>query len=161
VVRIKVSRALWKSKKGQLFVIEAFIAVSVMILMVAAIYEVQLATYPPKEQKYDDLAYTILESLDKSGTLDDYISTLKRGTTSEIESFTASIRSTIYASLPDNGDFYFYCKNISSNQVIEDSIINSPSQKPSDTVAAEYLITEINGLHEPYLFHLSIWMVGV
>jgi len=35
---------LSKAKKGQLFIIEAFIAVSVMIIMVTALYEVQLAT---------------------------------------------------------------------------------------------------------------------
>jgi hypothetical protein len=46
VVLVMNLKKLMKNKKGQLFIIEAFIAVSVMIIMVTALYEVQLATQP-------------------------------------------------------------------------------------------------------------------
>ncbi len=161
VVKMKLFKELSKSKKGQLFVIESFIAVTVMIIMVTAMYEVQVATNTPIEEKYSNVAYNLLESMDKSGTLDNFVQVLKNGTLSQQISVKENIISIVLASIPDNGNFYFYCKNITSNEIVQNSVINSLVDKPTAISTAEYLVLEINGNYEPYLFYLSIWLEGI
>ncbi|MHA1865186.1 MAG: hypothetical protein ACTSVB_09940 [Candidatus Heimdallarchaeaceae archaeon] len=154
-------RKLLRSKKAQLFVIEAFIAVSVMLIMVIAIYEVQLATVPPKDQGYTELTYNILESLDQSGLLEEYVIALKSENSANIENVQDKISLAVYSSIPENSDFYFYCKNITSNEVITSSIINILDTEQVNIFTSEYLITEVNGTFDPYSFYLAVWVVGV
>ncbi|UJG43342.1 MAG: hypothetical protein K9W46_13330 [Candidatus Heimdallarchaeum endolithica] len=154
-------RKLLRSKKAQLFVIEAFIAVSVMLIMVIAIYEVQLATVPPKDQGYTELTYNILEALDQSGLLEEYVIALKSGNSTNIEIVQDNISLAVYSSLPENSDFYFYCKNITSNEVITSSIINILDTEQVNIFTSEYLVTEVNGTFDPYSFYLAVWVVGV
>ncbi|MCK5304317.1 MAG: hypothetical protein KAJ72_03640, partial [Candidatus Heimdallarchaeota archaeon] len=74
------------NKKGQLFIIEAFIAVSVMIIMVTALYEVQLATQPPIETSYNVELFEVLTSLDNNGQLDEFLIAINSGTAADISS---------------------------------------------------------------------------
>ncbi|MHA1415874.1 MAG: hypothetical protein ACTSRR_06390 [Candidatus Heimdallarchaeaceae archaeon] len=154
-------RKLLKSKKAQLFVIEAFIAVSVMLIMVIAIYEVQLATVPPKEQGYTKLTYNILESLDQSGILEEYVIALKSENPDTIGNVQEKISLAVYSSIPENADFYFYCKNLTTNEIVTSSIINILDTDQVNVFTSEYLITEVNGEFDPYSFYLAVWIVGV
>ena len=61
------------NKKGQLFIIEAFIAVSVMIIMVTALYEVRIATQPPIVPSYNVELYEVMTTLDTNGQLNDFL----------------------------------------------------------------------------------------
>jgi len=154
-------RKLLGSKKAQLFVIEAFIAVSVMLIMVIAIYEVQLATVPPKEQGYTELTYNILESLDHGGILEEYVIALKSENTDTIGNVQEKISLAVYSSIPENADFYFYCKNLTTNEIVTSSIINILDTDQVNIFTSEYLITEVNGAFDPYSFYLAVWIVGV
>ncbi len=149
------------TKKGQLFIIEAFIAVTVMIIMVTAIYEVQLNTHPPQETKIDQQLYDVFNNLEKTGKLDQYIVALKAGNPTVINENKLIIENAFKVVLPANGEIRFYCYNVTNSQIIENSWINK-NVNPSGTVtSSEYLILEVNGNYEPFIFHLEAWLKGV
>lgn len=149
------------TKKGQLFIIEAFIAVTVMIIMVTAIYEVQLNTHPPQETKIDQQLYDVFNNLERTGKLDQFIVALKTGNPTVINENKLVIENAFKVVLPANGEIKFYCYNVTSSQIIENSWINK-NVKPSGAVtSSEYLILEVNGNYEPFIFHLEAWLKGV
>ncbi|NPD87857.1 MAG: hypothetical protein HGN29_03990 [Asgard group archaeon] len=154
-------KRLTKNKKGQLFIIEAFIAVSVMIIMVTALYEVQLATQPSTEPNFQEDIYNTLKLLDKNGILDEYIVTVETGSAVEITNIKNTIKQAIYGVLPDNGEFQLYCENMESIDVVINSWINQALILPKETIGIDYLITEVNGEFESYIYHFQVWLKGV
>jgi hypothetical protein len=154
-------KTLAKNKKGQLFIIEAFIAVSVMIIMVTALYEVQLATQPSTEPDFQDDIYSTLKLLDYNGILDEYIETVQTGSAVEITNIKSTIKQSIYGILPDNGEFQLFCESMASSDVVSDSWINQALILPKETIGIDYLITEVNGEYESYIFHFQVWLKGV
>ena len=152
---------LSKAKKGQLFIIEAFIAVSVMIIMVTALYEVQLATQLSPELNLEDEVFITIRALDNTGNLDKYLYSLETGITADIELYKKIIEQAIYGSLPDNGQFLLYCENVTVSEVIPESWINQYLTLPDSTTGIDYLVTEVNGKFTEYIFHFQIWIIGV
>lgn len=152
---------LSKAKKGQLFIIEAFIAVSVMIIMVTALYEVQLATQLSPELNLEDEVFITIRALDNTGNLDKYLYSLETGITADIELYKQIIEQAIYGSLPDNGQFLLYCENVTVSEVIPESWINQYLTLPDSTTGIDYLVTEVNGKFTEYIFHFHIWIIGV
>ncbi|MHA1953351.1 MAG: hypothetical protein ACW96U_05350 [Candidatus Heimdallarchaeaceae archaeon] len=154
-------KRLTKNKKGQLFIIEAFIAVSVMIIMVTALYEVQLATQPSSEPNFQEDIYNTLKLLDKNGILDEYIVTVQNGSAIEIANIKNTIKQSVYGILPDNGEFQLFCENMASSGVVSNSWINQALILPKESIGIDYLITEINGEFESYIYHFQVWLKGV
>lgn len=144
-----------------MFIIEAFIAVSVMIIMVTALYEVQLATQPSTEPNFQEDIYNTLKLLDKNGILDEYIVTVETGSAVEITNIKNTIKQAIYGVLPDNGEFQLYCENMESIDVVINSWINQALILPKETIGIDYLITEVNGEFESYIYHFQVWLKGV
>jgi len=154
-------KSLAKNKKGQLFIIEAFIAVSVMIIMVTALYEVQLATQPSSEPNFQEDIYNTLKLLDQNNILDEYIDTVEGGIAGEILAIKNRIRQSIYGALPDNGEFQLFVESMNSSNIISNSWINRALILPKETVGIDYLVTEVNGEFESYIFHFQVWLKGV
>ena len=152
---------LSKAKKGQLFIIEAFIAVSVMIIMVTALYEVQLATQLTPTLNLEDEVFITIRALDNIGNLDKYLYSLETGITADIELYKEIIEQAIYGSLPDNGQFLLYCENVTVSEVIPESWINQYLTLPDSTTGIDYLVTEVNGKFTEYIFHFQVWIIGV
>jgi hypothetical protein len=161
VVLVMNMKKLMKNKKGQLFLIEAFIAVSVMIIMVTALYEVQIATQPTPELYFQEDVYITLKALDNEGLLDEYLYTIKTGTPAEIRNIKDIIQAALYGSLPDNGEFILHCENLTSSQIVTDSWINEGLAPGKETIGVDYLITEVYGDYDPYIYHLQLWLKGV
>ena len=154
-------RSLLKSKKGQLFIIEAFIAVSVMNIMVTALYEVQIATQPAVEPNFGKEVYDTLKLLDQDGQLDEYIFALITGSSSEIIAAKNGLSQAIYLSLPANGEFSLYCENLTSSSIIAGGGINQQLTPPKETIGLDYIIMEVLGTYNPCLFRFQIWLIGV
>ena len=94
--------------------------------------------------------------------LEEYIIALKQGNTNSINQLKEEISNSLYSVLPANGEFYFYCQNVTNGgQVIEKSIINPISKLPEEAVGINYLVSEIQGNFEPYIFHTLVWLEGV
>ena len=161
VVLVINLKKLASNKKGQLFIIEAFIAVSVMIIMVTALYEVQLATQPSSEPNFQEDIYNTLKLLDQTGFLDEYINTAETGSPAEIADVKATMRQSIYGILPDNGEFQLYCEILSTSNLVTNGWINQGLTLPKETIGIDYLITEVNGEFISYIFHFQVWLKGV
>ena len=153
-------KKLCKSKKGQLFIIEAFIAVSVMIIMVTALYEVQLATQPPIEPSFHEEVYTSIQALDKNGYLDAFIYSIDNGLSADVIYYRNIITQAIYGALPDHGEFKLNYEDFLTSLIVTGSWINE-YLTPGDTVVSiDYLITEVYGEYAPYTIHLQVWLKG-
>lgn len=129
--------------------------------MVTALYEVQLATQPSTEPNFQEDIYNTLKLLDKNGILDEYIVTVETGSAVEITNIKNTIKQAIYGVLPDNGEFQLYCENMESIDVVINSWINQALILPKETIGIDYLITEVNGEFESYIYHFQVWLKGV
>ncbi len=154
-------KKLTKNRKAQLFIIEAFIAVSVMIIMVTALYEVQIATQPPIEAKYQEEVYTTLKLLDNQNVLDGYIYSVLNSQIANITYYRTVIEQAIYGSLPDNGEFNLYYENLTTSLEISGSWINQHLAPSAEAIGIDYLISEVNGELIPCTIHLRVWLKGV
>lgn len=149
------------NKKGQLFIIEAFIAVSVMIIMVTALYEVQLATQPPIIPSYNVELYDVMITLDNNGQLDEFLIAINSGTATDISTIKATITQAISGSLPDNGVFTLYCENLVTEEVIVNSWINEGYTSTGESMGIDYLLISRNGDYAPHQIHIQYWLIGV
>lgn len=154
-------KKLTKNRKAQLFIIEAFIAVSVMIIMVTALYEVQIATQPPIEANYQEEVYTTLKLLDNQNVLDGYIYSVLNSQIANITYYRTVIEQAIYGSLPDNGEFNLYYENLVTSLEISGSWINQHLAPSAEAIGIDYLISEVNGELIPCTIHLKVWLKGV
>ena len=154
-------KKLTKNRKAQLFIIEAFIAVSVMIIMVTALYEVQIATQPPIEANYQEEIYTALKTLDDQNVLDGYIYSVLNSQIANITYYRTVIEQAIYGSLPDNGEFNLYYENLTTSLEISGSWINQHLAPSAEAIGIDYLISEVNGELIPCTIHLKVWLKGV
>ena len=154
-------KSLMKSKKAQLFIIEAFIAVSVMIIMVTALYEVQIATQITPETNFQEDVYYTLKALDRNGLLEEYIAALETGSNPEITNLKSILEQAIYGSIPDNGEFILSCENLTIAETVTNGWINQEITLPKESVGIDYLILEVQGDYSPYILHLQIWLKGV
>lgn len=151
-------KTLWKSKKGQLFIIEAFIAVSVMIIMVTALYEVQLATQPPVEPSFHEEVYFSLQTLDNNGILDSYIYSVENSLSVDVVYYREIIKQAIYGALPDHGEFKLNYENLLTSTIVVGSWINENLDIADTVVSIDYLILEVYGEYTPYTIHLQVWL---
>ncbi len=149
------------NKKGQLFIIEAFIAVSVMIIMVTALYEVRIATQPPIVPSYNVELYEAMTTLDTNGQLNEFLIALNSGTAEDIASIKTIIEQAILVTLPDNGRFTLYCENLVTEEVIESSWINKGYTYTEETMGIDYLLLSRNGDYAPHQIHIQYWLIGV
>ena len=154
-------KKLTKNRKAQLFIIEAFIAVSVMIIMVTALYEVQIDTQPPIEASYHEEVYTTLKLLDNQNVLDGYIYSVLNSQIANITYYRTVIEQAIYGSLPDNGEFNLYYENLTTSLEISGSWINQHLAPSAEAIGIDYLISEVNGELIPCTIHLKVWLKGV
>ena len=153
-------KKLRKSKKGQLFIIEAFIAVSVMIIMVTALYEVQLATQPSVEPEFQIEVYSTLQALDANGFLDDYIYSIVNSVPADIIYYRDIVTQAIYGALPDHGEFKLNYEDLQTSLVVSASNINEFLTPGDSVISIDYLITEVYGEFTPYTIHLQVWLKG-
>ena len=69
MVRKLIKKTTLKTKKGQLFLLEVFIALSVLILLMIALFQVELITQPNYQENLSTLGYNTLDSLNEAGIL--------------------------------------------------------------------------------------------
>jgi hypothetical protein len=71
MVRITIRKKA--GKKGQLFLIEVFIALTVLILLMAAVYRVEFTTVPNYRRSLSLIGYDALDSMNQAGELKPYV----------------------------------------------------------------------------------------
>ncbi len=68
LVRVK-EKLIKNNKKGQLFLLEVFISLSVLILLMIALFQVEFTTRPTYQENLSEIGYNALDSLNQAGTL--------------------------------------------------------------------------------------------
>ena len=56
-------------KKGQLFLLEVFIALSVLVLLMVAIFQIELTTMPNYQDDLSTIGFEAIDSINKAGDL--------------------------------------------------------------------------------------------
>ncbi|MBD3189856.1 MAG: hypothetical protein GF308_04395 [Candidatus Heimdallarchaeota archaeon] len=64
---------LKNSKQGQLFLLEVFISLTVLVLLMTAVYQVEFTTVPNYQDDLSIIGYNALESLNEAGSLNPLI----------------------------------------------------------------------------------------
>jgi hypothetical protein len=65
----RIRKKLLHNKKGQLFLLEVFIALSVLILLMIALFQVEFTSTPTYQDNLSEIGYDALESLNQAGEL--------------------------------------------------------------------------------------------
>ncbi|NHK32767.1 MAG: hypothetical protein FK730_15565 [Asgard group archaeon] len=65
----RIRKKLLLNKKGQLFLLEVFIALSVLILLMIALFQVEFTATPTYQENLSEIGYDALESLNQAGEL--------------------------------------------------------------------------------------------
>lgn len=81
------------NKRGQLFLLEVFISLSVLILLMIALYQVEFTTMPTYQENLSEIGYDALDSLNQVGTLKPLI--YDQQTTMLIDSLDAALPTNV------------------------------------------------------------------
>ncbi|NHJ40392.1 MAG: hypothetical protein FK731_10205 [Asgard group archaeon] len=65
----RIMRKLLPNKRGQLFLLEVFIALSVLILLMIALFQVEFTSTPTYQDDLSEIGYNALETLNQAGEL--------------------------------------------------------------------------------------------
>jgi hypothetical protein len=79
-------------KKGQLFLLEVFIALTVLVLLMAAIFQIELTTKPNYQDDLAAIGFDALDSINKAGELKYLV----------YNSLTDELADSLDEALPDN-----------------------------------------------------------
>ncbi|MHA1243625.1 MAG: hypothetical protein ACTSXA_00335 [Candidatus Heimdallarchaeota archaeon] len=79
-------------KKGQLFLLEVFIALTVLVLLMVAIFQIELTTMPNYQDDLSTIGFETLDSINKAGELKNLV----------FNGLTTDLADSIDAALPAN-----------------------------------------------------------
>ncbi|NHJ48056.1 MAG: hypothetical protein FK733_09735 [Asgard group archaeon] len=65
----RIGNKLLRNKKGQLFLLEVFIALSVLILLMLALYQIEFTSVPTYQDDLSEIGFDALDSLNQAGEL--------------------------------------------------------------------------------------------
>ena len=65
----RIRKKLLPNKRGQLFLLEVFIALSVLILLMIALFQVEFTSTPTYQDDLSEIGYNALEALNQAGEL--------------------------------------------------------------------------------------------
>ena len=159
-------------KKGQLFLIEVIIAVTVLIVLVSALFAIQSFSPPPSDSNLKDRGDNIIENIRNSGILFDYFDAafysfyilknrnIDNSNSSLFNSQNAVVKD-IDAGLSSITNFKAFTErfNDTTGEWERLDTINFEVILPrgNDIVAVEYYTPGYNGVYAQFKFILFLW----
>ncbi|TFG01480.1 MAG: hypothetical protein EU542_06885 [Promethearchaeota archaeon] len=141
--------ALRHRKKGQLFLIEVFIALTVLVLLMTAIYQIDFTTIPKSSEKLSTIGYTALDSLHSSEALKPMI----------YNEQTDDLKDSLNELLPAN---ILWRLNVldEEEQVVFDVYWEREPSSNSNLGISEYILYGYNDALDNYrIIHLELWQL--
>ncbi|MGC9778274.1 MAG: hypothetical protein HZR80_03440 [Candidatus Heimdallarchaeota archaeon] len=135
------------NKKGQLFLIEVFIALSVLILMMIAIYQVEFTSDPTYQDDLSEIGYNALESMNKAGNLKPFVYKIQ---TSEFADNLENI-------LPENVLWRLSVDDDIGNNIFQIYLDRTPPADVSVGVTDYFLFGYESDLNQFRVIHLVLW----
>ena len=139
------------TKKGQLFLLEVFIALSVLILLMLALFQVEFTTVPTYQDDLSEIGYSALNSLNEAGTLKPLIYNLQ----------TTELSDSLDNILPDNVLWRLTVENDAGSTIF--TLFNDRTPPLDATIGVtNYLVYGYNtGLDTYRTINLELWrLVG-
>ena len=135
------------NKKGQLFLIEVFIALSVLILMMIAIYQVDFVSDPTYQDDLSEIGYNALESLNKAGNLKSYIYNIQ----------TTEFAESLESILPENVLWRLSVEDDAGTTIFQIYWNRTPPADVSVGVTDYFLYGYETELNQFRVIHLELW----
>ena len=154
--------------RGQLFLIEIIVALSVLFMLITTLFATQTVTSPPPGNDLTDVGTNIVNSLTSSGKLYQYLTnanysyyTLLSSIFDETNATKMAIKNAIESAIPIIANFkaYTYRNNTSTGQWELIDIVNYEAYTPSSSQISvvEQYIPGFNGVFDQFRFQLYIW----
>jgi hypothetical protein len=155
-------------RRGQLFLIEVIIALSIMIILITALFTLQNFSSPTSNTNLDERGNNIIDSLVDDGLLFEYLEQANYSyyivgsnifdpqNTTKIE-----VYNSILAGIPTIANFKAFTERYSKtdNAWERIDIVNYELDLPtgSDIYTVEYYTPGFNGMYDQYKFTLNLW----
>ncbi len=135
------------NKKGQLFLIEVFIALSVLILMMIAIYQVEFTSDPTYQDDLSEIGYNALESMNKGGNLKLFVYNMQ----------TLEFADNLENILPENVLWRLSVDDDAGNNIFQIYWDRTPPADVSVGVTDYFLFGYESDLNQFRVIHLELW----
>ncbi|OLS25437.1 MAG: hypothetical protein HeimC2_18930 [Candidatus Heimdallarchaeota archaeon LC_2] len=157
-----------KYRKGQLFLMEVIISLTVLFALITILFSNQQLTPPPVTNNLDEVSNNILNLLSEDEDLFKYLTnanysfyTLGSSLFDSNNATKVSIFNTIKSGIPILSNFktFIFRFNPSTPSWDQIDIINFEAYTPSgsDITQSELYIPGFQGLYDQYRIQLSIW----
>lgn len=161
-------RLIRKFRKGQLFLMEVIISLTVLFALITILFSNQQLTPPPTTNNLDDIGNNILNLLSEDLSLYDYITnanysfyTLGSSLFDSNNQTKLDIFNTIKAGIPSLANFKTFVFRYNPSNALWDQIdiINFEAYTPSgsDITQTELYLPGFRGFFDQYRIQLSIW----
>ncbi len=167
-------RSLRYYKKGQLFLIEVIVALTVLMVLITVLFSTQTISPPPTETNLNESGSNAISALVESGELWNYYDLANESyhvlgkSRLEVSNVTKiSVTNTIRSSIPVIANFKAYLYRFNSTLFAIDpsiawvqiDVINFETNDPtsSDIVVVEHYSPGYNGAFAGFKFQLNLW----
>ncbi|NHJ84145.1 MAG: hypothetical protein FK734_01700 [Asgard group archaeon] len=144
-----LTKKILSRKKGQLFLLEVFIALSVLILLMLAIYQVEFTTLPTYQDDLSTVGYNTLDSLNTAGELKPLVYNL----------LTDELAESLDDILPQNIVWRLKVDDGAGNTIFSLFWDRLPSTGASVGAADYFLYGYGDGLDQFRVIHLELWQL--
>ena len=148
MVRI-VSKSNLLNKKGQLFLLEVFIALTVLILLMVAIYQVEFTAPPSYQDDLSEIGYNALESMNLAGDLKPLV----------FNSLTTDFANSLSAILPENVLWRLSVEDGVGTTQFQIYWDRTPPGESSVGVTEYFLYGNAENLQHFRTIHLELWRI--
>jgi len=148
MVRI-VSKRNLLNKKGQLFLLEVFIALTVLILLMVAIYQVEFTAPPSYQDDLSEIGYNALESMNIAGDLKPLV----------FNSLTTDFANSLSTILPENVLWRLSVENGVGTTQFQIYWDRAPPAESSVGVTDYFLYGDGENLQHFRTIHLELWRI--
>ncbi|MCH8907959.1 MAG: hypothetical protein IH840_12795 [Candidatus Heimdallarchaeota archaeon] len=153
-------------RRGQLFLIEIIVALSILFVLIAALFSTQQFSPPADTSNLDQLGHEILSTLVDSDILFTYLEqasysfyTIGETIFDNTNETKVVVFDTIESGIPLIAGFKAYAYQMNAGQWDRVDIVNFEAYIPSgsETIVNEYYTPGFNGVFVEYKFQLLLW----
>lgn len=143
----KLMNVIRKRKKGQLFLLEVFIALSVLILLMIALFQVEFTSVPTYQDDLSEIGYDVLNTLNDVGTLKPLVYNAQ----------TSELINSLDNSLPENVIWRLSIRNSAESSIYDIYWDRIPPADATIGVTDYILYGYGTGLDTYRVVHLELW----
>lgn len=152
-------------RRGQLFLIEVIVGLTVLIILVTTLFSVQTFTPPQSTSLLDTRAEAIIQSLEDSGAIYKYFYSARQNylqTNSSLDNTNSNktlVGDTISSSIPLIGNYKAFTYSQIGGSWTQIDVVHFDASLPSGTdfTVVEFYCPGIYGSFTPFKFQLYLW----